>query len=226
MNEKIKNEKIIKYEMIAWKTAHWLQPKKFKSRLRSDINRLKNSLLKNDFIMPFFVSEKIEEDKIFILDGHGRKEALNELSSEGHSVPDSLPALFLDVKTKEEAFKTLLLFNSNYGMITRSGLKDVLSELDLKEQEIKNEVHLVEILDDLVQDTGDDLKDYEISNKKLNVLITFGIFNLSIYKFKVDREIYDEWINGVRKEIGLLEEDIIKEFKRRLGLKENDSSTL
>ncbi len=127
----IENKRIEKYANIEWKKCHWLQPENFKSRLKSDINRLKRSLIENDFIMPFFVSEKIEKEKVYILDGHGRKEALEQLQKEGHSIPDKLPALFLDVHTKKEAFKTLLLYNSHYGIISKKELDNLIGQLEL-----------------------------------------------------------------------------------------------
>ncbi len=220
MDDALHNKKIYKYEPVSWKSCQWLQPKKFKSRLRSDIEKLKKSLLENDFIMPFFVSEKIQKDKIYILDGHGRKEALEELEQEGYRIPDCLPALFLDVDTKQKALQLLLLYNSSYGLIRKSELDNLLSELNMKDNEQESPINLSNVLDDLVVDEYQEQDDEQASENKADVLLSFGVFRVRMYRFMVKRNVFDDWLTEVKSKVGLKDQDIIQEFKRRLGILE------
>ena len=223
MQTTLRNDKIYKYEPIAWQKCEWLQSKNFKSRLKSDIEKLKKSLLENDFIMPFFVSEKIEEAKTYIIDGHGRREALDELVAEGHTIPKKLPALFLDIRTKAEAYKTLLLYNSSYGIIRKSELKNLLSELNLKEDDISKTVRLNSVLDDMAIDGYS--KEHESqsqarADEKADIILSFGLFHISMYKFRIAREVFDEWLSEVKSKVGMGDKEIIYEFKRRIGIAE------
>ena len=49
----LKNQKIEKYALIQWKECLWLQPKNFKSRLKSDIEKLKRYSKAQLFQTPF-----------------------------------------------------------------------------------------------------------------------------------------------------------------------------
>ena len=94
--------KIIKTALIDWKALEWLQPKNFKKTQKEVFEKLKNSLKNNDFIQPFNVWQK-SENEIFILDGHHRKRALQELENEGVQIPEMLPANFIECENKKEA---------------------------------------------------------------------------------------------------------------------------
>ena len=225
MQTALKNDKIYKYEPIFWQKCHWLQSRNFKSRLKSDIEKLKKSLIENDFIMPFFVSEKIEEGKTYILDGHGRREALDELAKEGHSIPEKLPALFLNIRTREEAYKTLLLYNSSYGIIRKSELKNLLSELNLKEDDISETVRLNSVLDDIAVDgysKEEESESKEQAKQKADIILSFGLFHISMYKFRVAREVFDDWLSEIKSKVGIQDKEIISEFKRRIGIAEHE----
>ena len=105
----IKN-KIIKTKLVDWRSLEWLQGD-LKELSDESFNKLKQSLKKNDFIMPFNVWNN---GKTWILDGHHRKRALAELEKEGFKSPSMLPANFIDCKNKKEASKLVLVYSSIY----------------------------------------------------------------------------------------------------------------
>ena len=77
METKIQS-KILKTEQIDWKKLEWLQGN-LKELSKESFNKLKTSIVKNGFLMPFHVWEN---GKTWILDGHHRKRALEELQKD------------------------------------------------------------------------------------------------------------------------------------------------
>jgi len=138
MIREIKN-KIIKTEPVKWKELKFLQSDNLKDLNKSEYEKLKKSLLENDFIQTFFVWQ--DKDIIYLLDGHHRIKLLFNLEKEGVIVPETFPANFIHCKNRKEASKYLLIFSSIYAKIDREGLYEFfeLEELDLTEllQEIQ-----------------------------------------------------------------------------------------
>lgn len=134
------NSRILKTEKIDWKNTKWIQNKNLKEASDFDIQKLKNSLKENNFVMPFHVWQD-RENEIWILDGHHRQKALVELAKE-IEVPEKLEATFIDCKNKQEAAKLVLVFSSAYAQITKTGLDEFLNlhEIDLKD--IQNTISL------------------------------------------------------------------------------------
>lgn len=66
--------RVLKYEMIKWRELEVLQSDSLKEISSDDYNRLKNSILENKFIQPFFVWES---DKIYCLDGKHNGSAID-----------------------------------------------------------------------------------------------------------------------------------------------------
>lgn len=100
-----------------------------KKRTQKEIDELKDSLSAEGLMMPFAVWKKppeqgSEEHKLFLLDGHGRKQALVQLAMED---PDLLaadwPVVYIQANTESDARKALLQITSSYGKITRQGYK-------------------------------------------------------------------------------------------------------
>lgn len=93
-----------------------------KKRTAQDIAELKDSLLREGLLMPFAVWD--HDDKKYLLDGHGRKEALVQLAVEDASLLNvDWPCIYIRADTEDDARKALLQITSSYGKITKTGVK-------------------------------------------------------------------------------------------------------
>ena len=93
-----------------------------KKRTPQDIAELKDSLLREGLLMPFAVWD--HDDKKYLLDGHGRKEALVQLAVEDASrLNVDWPCIYIRADTEDDARKALLQITSSYGKITKTGVK-------------------------------------------------------------------------------------------------------
>ena len=92
-----------------------------KRRTPKDIEELQQSLLNEGMMMPFAVWNK--EGKQYLLDGHGRLEALIRLSMKMPTVLDQeFPVIAVQADTEEDARKALLQITSSYGHISKKGV--------------------------------------------------------------------------------------------------------
>lgn len=93
-----------------------------KKRTQQDIDGLKESLLREGLLMPFAVW--IQGDKKYLLDGHGRKEALVQLAvDDANLLTVDWPCIYVKADTEDDARKALLQITSSYGKITKTGVK-------------------------------------------------------------------------------------------------------
>ena len=93
-----------------------------KKRTPQDIAELKDSLLREGLLMPFAVWD--HDDKKYLLDGHGRKEALVQLAVEDANLLNvDWPCIYIRADTEDDARKALLQITSSYGKITKTGVK-------------------------------------------------------------------------------------------------------
>lgn len=93
-----------------------------KKRTPQDIDELKQSLLREGLLMPFAVW--VHDDKKYLLDGHGRKEALVQLAVEdANLLTIDWPCIYVEAETEDDARKALLQITSSYGKITKIGAK-------------------------------------------------------------------------------------------------------
>lgn len=93
-----------------------------KKRTSQDIAELKDSLLREGLLMPFAVWD--HDDKKYLLDGHGRKEALVQLAVEDANLLNvDWPCIYIKADTEDDARKALLQITSSYGKITKTGVK-------------------------------------------------------------------------------------------------------
>ena len=93
-----------------------------KKRTPQDIAELKDSLLREGLLMPFAVWD--HDDKKYLLDGHGRKEALVQLAVEDANLLNvDWPCIYIKADTEDDARKALLQITSSYGKITKTGVK-------------------------------------------------------------------------------------------------------
>lgn len=105
-----------------------------KSRSSQDIDRMINSILNYGFSFPFFVWPNGKTN--YVLDGHGRLEALSELESQGYEIPP-LPVAYIKAKNREEAKQKLLRMNSQYGTITLEGLQEFTVDMNVDWDEVQ-----------------------------------------------------------------------------------------
>ena len=137
---------IYKTERVAWRSLHPFQPSSLKRTNPARMDKLKRSLTKNGFAMSFFVFEDKDGD-IWILDGHHRLLALEELEKSGADVPTHFTCSFLRVRDDAHARKLVLAFNSHYAEIQQDGLMDFMTGLDF--DEVKSEFEFFELGFDL-----------------------------------------------------------------------------
>lgn len=97
---KIEN-RVIKTELVEWQTLIPLQPKNFKELTKANYEKLKQSILKNNFVMTFTAWDSGKGT--YIIDGVHRYKVLDLLESEGVDVPKKLPCTFIKCKDKKEA---------------------------------------------------------------------------------------------------------------------------
>ena len=135
------NNKILKTELIQWRDLIEFQPEKFKKYSNKLTDKLKNSLVNNGFASPFYVWER--DNGIFILDGHGRFRAMNQMEQDGESIPDKLPAIFLSIENESEAKKMLMTFNSHYAELNKEFVIEYMG--DLVFDDINSEFELFEL---------------------------------------------------------------------------------
>lgn len=133
--------KIIKSDLIEWRNLEWLQGK-LKAIPDNSLKKLKQSLINNSFVQPFNVWEN---GKLWILDGHHRKLAMEQLESEGYNIPDKLPANFVQCKDKKEASKMVLIYSSIYAKADEKSLDTFLTENSLDFNEVSGEIDLPEL---------------------------------------------------------------------------------
>jgi DNA modification methylase len=128
----IKN-KILKYGTVAWRDVKPLQSADLKKYTPGQIKKLKASIIANGFTAPMYIWENLKGEMI-LLDGFHRIIAFKELESiDGVSIPEKIPALFIDCKDKKDAKKVLLILNSHYAEIQKEGLWDFIDGLDFED---------------------------------------------------------------------------------------------
>lgn len=138
---------VLRTESILWKELSFLQTDELKDLAPEDMNRLKQSLLQNNFADPFKVwdNTKKEMGRLYSLDGRHRVRALLELEQEGHKVPRMLPATFIDCPNKKVAAALVLVYSSIYARTNQEGLYGYLEDHGLDLDSIKQYLSLPDI---------------------------------------------------------------------------------
>jgi len=91
-----------------------------KKRSAKDITALAATIKEDGLLTPFMLWE--HEDKKFILDGHGRREALVQLALNDPSIIEQkFPAVIIKADTREDAIKAVLQISSSYGRMNKAG---------------------------------------------------------------------------------------------------------
>lgn len=151
---------VIKSELIDWQAAQWIQAN-LKELTKQDYDKLRESLIQNNFMMPFTVWQ--DGDTLWILDGHHRQKVLQTLMADGYTIPERLPANFIECKDKHDAAKKVLIYSSIYAKITDDGLYELISQNEIDFEEVKK-------LIDLPNVNLDYFEEYYIKDNPLTVM--------------------------------------------------------
>ena len=98
--------------------------KELKIRDENDIEKIVKSIKKFGFTFPFFVWKDGEIN--YVLDGHGRLQALLKLQSEGYEIQE-LPVVFVNCKDESSAKDLLLRICSVYGKMTKGSILNFIN---------------------------------------------------------------------------------------------------
>lgn len=139
--------------LIEWRKMQSLQPDNLK--LPYNIAYLKQSLIDNNFAMPFFGWQNGKD--VYVVDGHQRLQVLMELEGEGVKIPELLDCQLIKAKDRKEAVKILLkVYNQRSNPI----------DLEVLTEWVNIEQIQVEVQSLNVVDVSDNSKDYfEIDEK-------------------------------------------------------------
>lgn len=92
-----------------------------KKRTEQDIHELQDSLNNEGLLMPFAIWKS---DKNYLLDGHGRRQAIMGLIDQDPSLLQvQWPVIVIDAADEDTARKALLQITSQYGKVTKQGIK-------------------------------------------------------------------------------------------------------
>lgn len=96
-----------------------------KKRTEQDVDELRASLSNEGLLMPFAVWK--HDDKCYLLDGHGRRQALMAMTDEDPQLLSvDWPCVYIEAETEDDARKALLQITSQYGKITKQGVKQFM----------------------------------------------------------------------------------------------------
>lgn len=135
--------RILKSEDVDWRSFKFLQNSKFKELSQVEHEKLKNSILLNQFVESFKVWEN--KGKLFCLDGYHRCKILNEIENEGIEVPDLFRADFVECENEKEAAKLVLVYSSVYAKVTADGMASFADMHDIDLGDISTYVDIPEI---------------------------------------------------------------------------------
>ena len=138
--QRLIEDKIIKTGKVKWRRFKFLQKESFKEITKKQMDKLKASILNNDFIETFKVWE--HDGKVYCLDGYHRCLALSELAAEGYQVPEEFTANFVQCKDMKDAAKKVLVYSSIYASVTDEGLYEFSHDFNLNFDEIKFEIDI------------------------------------------------------------------------------------
>ena len=145
--------------LIEWRKMQSLQPDNLK--LPYNIAYLKQSLIENNFAMPFFGWQNGED--VYVVDGHQRLQVLIELEGEGVKIPELLDCQLIKAKDRKEAVKILLkVYNQRSNPIDL----EVLTEW-INIEQVEVEVQSLNVVDiqDVEESQNEEIKDNPYTKK-------------------------------------------------------------
>lgn len=140
--------RVIKTALVNWRELQFIQQNDFKDLLPEAAQKLKASIVANNFTQPFYVWQEETTGIIFCLDGKHRTKMLEELMTEGYDVPYLLPATFIQCESKQEAARLVLIYSSIYAKITQQGLFDFIQLYELEYDNIRHQMDIPEFSTD------------------------------------------------------------------------------
>ena len=121
----LKNRILDKIDVV-WREMKDLQPKNAKIAQNEDA--LKDTLTRYGFSVPFY-GWKDKDGAIWVIDGHTRKKVLSTFGA----VPEKLPCILIDAKSKKEAQEILIeVFNQKHNPFDVQVLEQFINENELK----------------------------------------------------------------------------------------------
>lgn len=172
------SSRVVKTEPIEWISLSFIQQEGFKELDQESKDKLRHSILSNQFTQPFYVWKDPESNITYCLDGKHRIDILNELVSEGKNVPSTLPATFIHCNDISEAAKLVMVYSSLYAKVTSDGLFDFIKQFDLNFEHLKSFVDMPNIDLNIINDRFMPLPDDgeligQNKNKPVTLKITF-----------------------------------------------------
>ena len=173
-----------------------------------EYQKIKRSIKEFGYIQPIIVNKNTN----IIIAGNQRYKVLKDL---GYAEVDCVE---VDVSEQEE--KTLnLAMNKIDNEWDMAALKDLLQELDTGELdmdltgfdnwEIEQLMTQFHVDEEPFDEYAEDIEDIE----KSDTIVVVGE-----YRIKVDRAVYDDWLNKLRMDVGFDKDSIEKEIMARLQL--------
>ena len=125
---------------------------KFKKLAKGDYEKLRAQIIAVGVTAAATVWK--DGDKLYLLDGHQRRETLSRMKIEGFDVPP-IPVNFADCRTKAEAKIKVLALASTYGSVDPDGLIDFAKEAGLDMRAIADSFRFPDIdLEELARSVG------------------------------------------------------------------------
>jgi len=128
----------------------------------TELNKLKNSIIKLGIFVPKFVW--VNEDRHYIMDGHQTKIALQSLKDDGYTIPE-IPYVMIEASNEKDAAEKLFQINSRYAKINPQSVW--LETLEFTPIEITSLLASVEI-PEFNPITIDEDIDIDLSDEELN----------------------------------------------------------
>lgn len=200
-------DRILKVEPVYWKEFKFFQTESFKELKPLQKARLKESILRNQFVESFKVWQSPEGD-IYCLDGYHRCLVLKELEKSGYSVPKTFTGVFVDCKNKTEAATLPLIYSSSYATVTEDGFIDYL---DQNEIDINSVLEFVDIPEVNIHHI---IRQYDADDRN-----EFDFFEDEDEENNAERETIEKNMFSLAIVLNADENKQWEKFKERIGVK-------
>lgn len=167
--DRVIRNRIIKTVKADWTKFRFLQPDGFKELTKENYEKLRESILKNNFVESFKVWEK-KKGELYCLDGYHRCKVLKMLKNDGYEVPQSFSADFIECKSEKDAAKLVLIYSSIYAAVEDQGLYEFLSSYGIGFEEIIQQIDIPNI--DLKKFSDEFFKELKREDEKPEVEFT------------------------------------------------------
>lgn len=175
------HSRIIKTAPVKWKDLKFIQQEGFKDFSPESREKLRKSILNNNFIQPFYVWEDID-GIIYCLDGFHRILDLLSMEDDGIVVPAELPATFISCKDKQEAAKLVLLYSSVYAQVNEIGFQSFIENYELNMEDLAFEINLPEFPGIIMSSREAQDDDYEIPEEVKTDIVEGDLFQIGPHR--------------------------------------------